>query len=274
MNAAVCVCGTEDGMKRRYPKRALYLKEEWPSWPWKLFFALEGFLYLWFMLEDLFGKTWLLPSDAVKYIAIWICFFMALYLYRTHRGNGYMLTAQALILPADLILLFVPELAWLGIILFLAVQGCYFLRMRQTIRQYLRLRGSRLEWTCALGAAAAWLIGTAGLLLARMELTVTILLGLLYILVFLGNCVLAAYEAVRFQKEEGIVFAAGLFLFFLCDIHVGLVFLAPLMPAGSAAAWYCTYAAVPAMWFFYLPGQTLLVASSAARQDGWSVRRR
>lgn len=261
-------------MKRRYPKSALYWKEELPAWPWKLFLAVEAVLYIWFMAADISRETWLVSSDAVKYVSMWVCFFMALYLYDKRRGNCFMLIAQAAILPADFILLFGERFAWLGIVFFLIVQVCYFLRMRRTLRDYLRPRGNRLETGFGIGIAAAWLLLLIGAAICRLPLSAEVVLAALYILSFLFNCILAVYEACRFQKESGILFAFGMILFFLCDIHVGLTFLRSAMPAGSAAAWYCGRIAPLAMWLFYLPGQVLLVSSSAERPDGWSVRRR
>ena len=185
-----------------------------------------------------------------------------------------MLLAQALILPADLILLFWEPLAWLGILFFIGVQVCYFLRLRRTLRGYLRPRGNQMEAAFLLCAAAVWFAVIGCAVLLRLTLSAETVLAALYIVLFAFNLGLAIYEAFRFQKESGIWFAAGLLLFFLCDIHVGLCNLSPALPDVGAAAWYTGQVAPLAMWFFYLPGQVLLVGSGAERSDGWNSRRR
>ena len=73
-------------MRRKYPKSALYWKEEQAVWPWRLFFAAEAVLYLWFMVSDVWGRTLLVPADVVKYLSMWGCFFMAAYLYAKKMG--------------------------------------------------------------------------------------------------------------------------------------------------------------------------------------------
>lgn len=234
----------------------------------KLFWLSEGILYLWFMLADLTDSVWLIPSDWLKYFAMVLNMAMALYLFAKEQGSGFLLGAQLLILPADFILLFFDEYAWAGILFFMFVQICYYLQLRAVFAQYTRRNHYQADLGLACLAVLLWV--TLWLLMKSAGFFVNgvVLLAALYIVMFSVNVVLSVIEAVRFQQDSGILMAAGLILFFLCDIHVGLVFLVPDFAPGSAAYWYGTHVAGLAMWLFYLPGQVLLVTSSGIERNG------
>ena len=70
---------------------------------------------------------------------------------------------------------------------------------------------------------------------------------------FAGGVVFCEFSGERLPVPERL-FAAGLWLFLLCDVCVGLRNQPSLLPglAGAAQA---------GMWLFYLPGQVLLVLS-------------
>ncbi len=81
------------------------------------------------------------------------------------------------------------------------------------------------------------------------------LLAALYFVNFLVN----ACQSLTLRSER--LFAAGLWLFLLCDVCVGLRNQPSLLPglAGAAQA---------GMWLFYLPGQVLLVLSGFPKRRG------
>lgn len=112
--------------------------------------------------------------------------------------------------------------------------------------------GSRLmAWAMVFTlAAAAW-----PLLSALGMGTVLNLLAALYFVNFLVN----AFQSLTLRSER--LFAAGLWLFLLCDVCVGLRNQPSLLPglAGAAQA---------GMWLFYLPGQVLLVLSGFPKRRG------
>ena len=123
-----------------------------------------------------------------------------------------------------------------GIALFCVVQGLYLARIRRAC--------GRTLWVLRAGlAAAAW-----PLLSALGMGTVLNLLAALYFVNFLVN----ACQSLTLRSER--LFAAGMWLFLLCDVCVGLRNQPSLLPglAGAAQA---------GMWLFYLPGQVLLVLS-------------
>ena len=81
-----------------------------------------------------------------------------------------------------------------------------------------------------------------------LTIVVCLLAAALYFVNFLVN----ACQSLTLRSER--LFAAGLWLFLLCDVCVGLRNQPSLLPglAGAAQA---------GMWLFYLPGQVLLVLS-------------
>ena len=84
---------------------------------------------------------------------------------------------------------------------------------------------------------------------------VVCLLAALYFVNFLVN----ACQSLTLRSER--LFAAGLWLFLLCDVCVGLRNQPSLLPGLAGAAQV-------GMWLFYLPGQVLLVLSGFPKRRG------
>lgn len=231
------------------------------------FYAAETVLYIWFLAEDAFNRTWLLPSDSLKYVSICLCALFAWVQYGMLCGRGrsdriWMPLAQVLILPADWILLFHNEWTAIGIGFFLAVQVCYGIRLVLRERQDTgKTMGKIIFWyvvrtLCLIGFLLfieEWLI---------RDLEPVVLLGLVYGAFFVHHMILAVWQLVHKSEKQTVLFAVGLILFFLCDIHVAYwfgtcqgMFTGAAQRYGEAFAWF-------AMWLFYLPGQMLLVRSN------------
>lgn len=95
----------------------------------------------------------------------------------------------------------------------------------------------------------AGLVAAAWPLLSALGMgTVLNQLAALYFVNFLVN----AFQSLTLRSER--LFAAGLWLFLLCDVCVGLRNQPSLLPGLAGAAQV-------GMWLFYLPGQVLLVLS-------------
>ena len=231
------------------------------------FYALELVLYMWFLAEDALNQTWLLPSDIVKYISICLCAVFAWVQYGRlcRRGNAdriWMPLAQVLILPADWILLFHNEWTAIGIGFFLAVQVCYGIRLMQRERQDTgKTMREIICWyvVCTLGLIVFLLLIEEWLI---RNLEPVVLLGLVYGALFVHHIILAVRQLVRGPEKQTVLFAVGLSLFFLCDVHVAYwfgtcqgMFVGAAQRYGEAFAWF-------AMWLFYLPGQMLLMRSN------------
>ena len=197
----------------------------------KCFVALEAALYLLFLALDAFSTG----GDGVKYLTIVVCLLAAVWSAR-HGGSRLMAWAMAFTLAADTFLLLLDRWYGAGIALFCVVQGLYLTRIRRAC--------VRTLWVLRAGlVAAAW-----PLLSALGMGTVLNLLAALYFVNFLVN----AFQSLTLRSER--LFAAGLWLFLLCDVCVGLRNQPSLLPGLASAA-------QAGMWLFYLPGQVLLVLS-------------
>ena len=184
----------------------------------------------------------MLRGDGVKYLTIVVCLLAAVWSAR-HGGSCLMAWAMAFTLAADTFLLLLDRWYGMGIALFCVVQGLYLTRIRRACGHTL--------WVLRAGlAAAAW-----PLLSALGMGTALNLLAALYFVNFLVN----AFQSLTLRSER--LFAAGLWLFLLCDVCVGLRNQPSLLPglAGAAQA---------GMWLFYLPGQVLLVLSGFPKRRG------
>ena len=193
----------------------------------KCFVGLEAALYLLFLALDAFSTG---GGDGVKYLTIVVCLLAAVW---SARHGGSCLMAWAML----------DRWYGMGIALFCVVQGLYLARIRRACGHTL--------WVLRAGlVAAAW-----PLLNALGMGTVLNLLAALYFVNFLVN----AFQSLTLRSER--LFAAGLWLFLLCDVCVGLRNQPSLLPglAGAAQA---------GMWLFYLPGQVLLVLSGFPKRRG------
>lgn len=197
----------------------------------KCFVALEAALYLLFLALDAFSAG----GDGVKYLTIVVCLLAAVWSAR-HGGSRLMAWAMAFTLAADTFLLLLDRWYGAGIALFCVVQGLYLARIRRACGHTL--------WVLRAGlVSAAWV-----LLNALGMGTALNLLAALYFVNFLVN----ACQSLTLRSER--LFAAGLWLFLLCDVCVGLRNQPSLLPGLAGAAQM-------GMWLFYLPGQVLLVLS-------------
>lgn len=204
------------------------------------FLALEGTLYALFLAGD-FTRAY--DTTGLKFASIAL---VALASCRLGAGTEGRLTAVALWLTAaaDVFLLVLDAHYAVGVALFLCVQTLYALRLAVS-------GGERAGRALAARLAPAAL---AAALLARYGAVTALAAG--YILCFAVNLVDAVRQARLEPARRRARLAAGLALFFCCDLCVGLHNLP--VPAALAA-----FARV-GMWGFYLPGQVLILASMEA----------
>lgn len=204
----------------------------------KCFVGLETALYLLFLALDAFSTG----GDGVKYLTIVVCLLAAVWSAR-HGGSRLMAWAMAFTLAADTFLLLLDRWYGAGIVLFCVVQGLYLARIRRAC--------GRTLW-----ALRAGLVPAAWVLLNALGMgTALNLLAALYFVNFLVN----ACQSLTLRSER--LFAAGLWLFLLCDVCVGLRNQPSLLPGLAGAAQV-------GMWLFYLPGQVLLVRDFYTAQIG------
>ena len=179
----------------------------------KCFVGLETALYLLFLALDAFS----VGGDGVKYLTIVVCLLAAVWSAR-HGGSRLMAWAMVFTLAADTFLLLLDRWYGAGIALFCVVQGLYLARIRRAC--------GRTLW-----ALRAGLVPAAWVLLNALGMgTALNLLAALYFVNFLVN----ACQSLTLRSER--LFAAGLWLFLLCDVCVGLRNQPSLLPGLAGAA--------------------------------------
>ena len=201
------------------------------------FLALEGGLYVLFLLQDLS----LLGGDSmkVKYLSILLCLTFSAW-GKLRGGEGLITAALALTAGADWFLLVLNRHYLAGVGLFCLVQGLYLVHIR-------RERGSWGWWP---GRLVLW-AGAAAVLYRLGLLEPLTALAALYIANFFWNIL----DSLPLGRGRGRLFVLGLVLFFCCDLCVGVHNAPGLFPAGLTA-----FARV-GMWLFYLPAQVLITLS-------------
>ena len=141
-----------------------------------------------------------------------------------------------------------------GLYCFLAVQLLYFIRMGRGLR-----------------ALAAQILAAGGLIAAVLLRDIAPgkigVLAILYFTLFAGNL----FWEIFGRRGRDRVFLAGLALFFLCDIHVGLMNLGAFVELPGVYWRLVQPYSQRALWFFYLPSQALISMSSCHVHDGRHV---
>lgn len=204
------------------------------------FLAAEGLLYAAFLTLDLLHQN-AGVSAGLKYASILLVVLACAAALGTRDGRT-VFAALVLTAAADVLLLLLDAQYALGVALFLGVQILYTARL-------CRLHGMNLTLhltarAMLAGFAALWVRQSYGGLEA---------LAVGYIVWFFMNLAHGIALAHRQPSGRTIRFAAGLALFFLCDLCVGV----HNLPDNALSA----FASV-AMWAFYLPGQVLIALST------------
>lgn len=198
----------------------------------------ETILYLSYMGMDIFGIGNTMP---IKFVSILILTLSVLDFREKTVSTAFLFT-----LAADIFLLVLNRWYAAGILCFLAVQILYAARLQK--------ESGPSVLSFLLPAAAGLIVYTS------YGFGMTESLAAAYIALFAVNVTRAVLLAKRTGKRKWILFAAGLALFFCCDLCVGL----HNMPGAGGAALQ-RFANV-AMWGFYLPGLVLIRTSAYLEQ--------
>ena len=204
---------------------------------------MEAILYAAFLVWDVTigGRG----SNPIKFAGILLCLVYSLYL--GHLGGSRLVPAAlALTALADVFLLLLDADYALGILLFCAVQGLYFVRIVRS--------GGRSLWGLRLGL---FLLSLVVLNLLGLLIPLNIL-ALFYFTNFFCNA-LASLGCSGWPRR---LFSIGLWLFLCCDVCVGLFQNPQLVPPAMSP-----FVSV-GMWLFYLPAQVLITLSGANPSSG------
>lgn len=201
------------------------------------FLAAEGICYLAFLWRDLEAGG--AGSTPIKYASILLCALFSLLWALLGGGDRLVALALALTAGADTFLLELDVHYGYGLLLFCAVQLCYFFRIFLVCR--------RSIWGARLGL---FLLSLAALHALGLLIPLNVL-ALFYFTNFLCNARLSLFCSGRRFR----IFSLGLFLFLCCDVCVAAFQFPEAIPAAA-------YDFVRVgMWLFYLPGQVLIALS-------------
>ena len=248
------------------------------------FISALGALYTAYLALDLFWPHMTLLSSLLKYTGIILCFLYALRsfepiwiqqfsspkrifpffksLCRDANRSFILLLSFFAVLFSDYFLLFTNH-AMAGVLLFALIQILYFI-------YHSGVRKIPLFWGLSLLPALPLSFIFTGIFRLHGLLPVA---GAIYISMLLVNIIFAVRITVICKTPAHVLFAAGLILYLLCDINVGLInagaFFSIHTPHSLDILTTLPFRRICAffVWFFYLPAQ-VLAALSLACQTG------
>ena len=210
---------------------------------------LNIILYLSFLIIDITKKdTGNIHSEILKYSTIILCFIISLLIDKngfSRKDTIFLHLALFFTALADLFLVILNILS-LGLIFFILVQLTY-------IKRHLN--------RCKLSKKIAYFIfGIYLLLLISLHSFKPsyidwnlYFLGITYGVLLITSLLIAlsTIKKKTYPKENSVIIALGMFLFFMCDLNVGL------MNILSSYNFYIAFL----IWLFYFPSQLLLSLS-------------
>ncbi|WP_455715126.1 lysoplasmalogenase family protein [Anaerosporobacter sp.] len=211
-----------------------------------LFWGLQIINYITFMILDVCNRYSGI-SSMIKYESIILCFLYVM-LGKKKERSGYIVSGLFFTVVSDYFLLFTDYYA-AGMLSFSMVQTIYCIYCSKNIKNYI------LKEAVQFG-----IIG--GILLAirigfPVETDIVIILSIYYFVHLVSN-VLCSWLRSKDRKERKI-FAIGMTLFLLCDIHVAIFNAGSYLSFATSLLYQTIYeVATVAMWFYYLPSQVLI----------------
>ncbi len=221
-----------------------------PRWTLRrAFLYLESLFFALFVACDLTGRSLVFSSTVWKFSVIVLAlFYVAFELYQTKKGDKlfrrrlFLLFAMGMTLVSDVFLLVLDENYTVGVCTFFFAQILHALEIERSKKRAL------VSFSLRFGATAIVLI----------VLGFAKLFDPLYIAVafyapeLLGNLVehlVGAFYNHGEERTRSLILAVGFFLFFLCDLCVGL----SNIGVTGVSIW---------IWIFYAPSQALIAISS------------
>ena len=259
------------------------------------FILLQSALYLSFLVIDISGGDIGL-SSRIKFLIIILCFCYVLFtIKRTGKGifsfNYYFAGAVFFTVISDLFLLML-DYYLAGVLTFIVVQQLYSRCLDITgnvVNDYraedgsdhsandkgIRNTVSNLKFYLRIGIQIAISI----VIILTMKKIGIYVDGLLIATVFyfisiVTNVIRALFEAYKakvkqlINRKNSILFAAGMVLFLLCDINVGLFNLTDFISISKQNYQLLYKVSSILMWTFYAPAQVLIALSGNRKLKG------
>lgn len=227
------------------------------------FIIVEVFVYLIFMAGDIYGYPKADSVTLLKFSSILLCNIFTLVCAAANKKRDNYILAGALLFTgiSDYFLLF-TEYFTFGMLTFCVVQILYLVRLY--FLEERRKRGGipgRLLINAFLGAAALFV-----LYLLKVTVNPLLMISVFYFVSILHNVIRAIQNAGHGTDRRNLLFAAGMFLFMLCDINVGIYNMSGFIAVGNEVFQKLYHFSEIAMWMFYLPAQVCIVLSGRAEE--------
>lgn len=240
--------------------------------------GILGILYFTFLALDLFGGP-VIMSSVIKFISIVLCLILTVVrtiYYKATVDRILLNVAFVFTVIADVFLLFTPVFEY-GVIAFCIVQLIYFYRMFSLLRYSLRLENRVHRRRNEMGllnfllhlVTRVFLSAVIIVYLRSKEFVVDALLlaSVFYLVNFVANLIFLFFLYPKKHYMTGQIryglFFAGMILFFLCDLQVGVYNLSLYITNDSRVLDILTQVAGVGMWACYLPGQLAISISDA-----------
>lgn len=211
-----------------------------------VFWSLQIINYITFMILDV-SNRYASISSIIKYVSIILCFLYVLCSKKKER-SVYIMAGLFFTVVSDYFLLLTDYFA-AGMLSFSIVQTIYCIYCSKNMKQYLLKEVIQL---CMIGFILLGLYNSL-----PIEIDMVLMLSIYYFVHLVSN-VLCSW--IRSREGQGRkIFAIGMTLFLLCDIHVAIFNVGNYLSFGSSKVFQIMYAvATVAMWFYYLPSQVLI----------------
>ncbi len=235
-----------------------------------IFLMIQFVLYGMFLTLDILGRNTTL-SNYIKFAAIVLCL---IYIWTNEhksssKQNLYLCYAYVFTVISDLFILLM-DYYFYGVLTFIVAQQLYGMRIaalynrEEVIRSTGIFKKASFRLLCQMALSAFVCIL---LWLAEVGIDPLLAASIFY---FISICTNVAGSmkllTVSRNKKEVLYFTAGMVLFLLCDINVGLFNMSGFLSVGPA---YTTIYSVSSilMWTFYAPSQVLIALSGDIYQQ-------
>lgn len=226
------------------------------------FIGSEFLLYLIFMTGDISGHPSSDTVTLVKYLSILLCnLFAFICAFWLRQKENYILFSGLFFTGiSDYFLLFTNNFTF-GMFTFCVVQTLYLV--------YLYLLGDRRRGIPSrlIMNIILWAITLFVLFTVHIPVNLLLIIVVFYFISILHNVITAAINARCKPNRRNLIFAAGMFLFLLCDINVGIYNMNGFINIESAGFTKIYQFSEVAMWMFYLPAQVCIALSGMLKED-------
>lgn len=227
-----------------------------------LFVFLQIILYMVFLTLDFIGNYNAL-SAYIKFSTIILCFcYVFFFGENSDRGTIFcMRAAMFFTLVSDLFLLMLDYYIY-GLITFIIVQQLYGIRLILADHRTMKKLILRIFMQIAAALAVCLILYLAGVMIETL-----LLISIFYFICIISNTVSAVLSAVcNPRNRSNVLFAAGMVLFLLCDINVGIFNMSGFITLPEKLSQMLYSISSILMWTFYTPAQVIIALSTSRKR--------